>query len=308
MMKVAVIATVLNEEKSISLLLSALQKQTLSPDEVIIVDGGSSDGTWEKLQAASKHNTWLKVYAKSGNRSVGRNEAIKLSTVEVIAITDAGCIPHDNWLEELVKAYEQNKIPVIAGYYDARPQTPFQEAVVPYVLVMPDRVNPDEFLPATRSMLIEKQAWKSVGGFDETLSDNEDFAFAHALKDRGSKMAFAPNAKVRWLPTKKLSAFFWMIFRFARGDIQAGIVRPNVVFLFARYILLLCLVLLLILLQQGSLLMLLLLIGFIAYSLWAINKNKKYVPRGWYWLPVLQYVADVAVMSGSVKGLLMRKH
>ncbi len=52
MSAVSVIATVLNEAENIDGLASSLARQTLKPAEIIIVDGGSTDGTWEKLQAA----------------------------------------------------------------------------------------------------------------------------------------------------------------------------------------------------------------------------------------------------------------
>ena len=48
---VTVTSTVLNEVEDIDRLVSTLAQQTLRP-EVIIVDGGSTDGTWERLQAA----------------------------------------------------------------------------------------------------------------------------------------------------------------------------------------------------------------------------------------------------------------
>ncbi len=49
-MRVSVIATVLNEAGSIDLLLDSLAGQTRPPDEVVIVDGGSSDGTRGRLR------------------------------------------------------------------------------------------------------------------------------------------------------------------------------------------------------------------------------------------------------------------
>ena len=49
---VSVAATVLNERDDIDSLITTLAGQTLAPAEIIIVDGGSTDGTWERLEAA----------------------------------------------------------------------------------------------------------------------------------------------------------------------------------------------------------------------------------------------------------------
>ena len=50
MSAVSVIATVLNEAEDIDGLVSSLLQQTLQPAEIVVVDGGSTDGTWERLQ------------------------------------------------------------------------------------------------------------------------------------------------------------------------------------------------------------------------------------------------------------------
>jgi len=48
--RVSVVATVLNERRSLPLLLDSLAAQTRPADEVVIVDGGSTDGTLELLK------------------------------------------------------------------------------------------------------------------------------------------------------------------------------------------------------------------------------------------------------------------
>ncbi len=311
MEKITVIVTIFNEEKTIRSLLTALTAQTLQPDEVILVDGGSHDQTGQVVhQFVEEHPQFpIQFIEKKGNRSVGRNEAIRSAKNEFIAITDAGCIPHNDWLEKLSqKAHEitQQEF-VVAGYYDAQSKTVLQEAMVPYVLVMPDKVNPQDFLPATRSMLMTKSAWQKVGGFDERLSDNEDHAFAHKLKNAGVKMTFTEKAKVTWIPRSNLLQFAWMIYRFARGDMYAEIFRPKVLLVFARYFAgFILLGFFLLLGFPVDYLMIVNVVGFVVYVIWAIRKNARYTPRGWYWLPILQFTADLAVMSGSTVGLLMK--
>lgn len=302
---VSVICTVLNEQETILELLEALSEQTTTPAEVIICDGGSSDNTQSLVTEFSKKHPQcnLRLLVKKGNRSVGRNAAIQAAENSIIAITDAGCVPQKDWLKELLEKYAEMQAPVIAGYYKGVAKNPFEEAVVPYVLVMPDQINPHTFLPATRSMLIEKRVWQALGKFDEQLSHNEDFAFANKIKKAGYKIAFAKDAIVAWFPRQNLTEFENMIERFAMGDIEANIIRPKVVFLFFRYLLLIVLTRLVLLVSGWREVVSLLLTLFVIYSLWAIQKNSKYLTKGWYWLPILQVVSDFAVIKGSIRGL-----
>ncbi len=304
--QISVVVTVLNEVETVEALVTALQQQTLPPAEIVIVDGGSTDGTRAVLQslATAMGEIPIQVLVKPGNRSVGRNWGIQQATSELIAVTDAGCAPFPDWLAQLYTTYQETQAPVIAGYYEGEAVTPFAEAVIPYALVMPDRVNPQTFLPATRSLLMEKQVWQAVGGFDPALSDNEDYAFARSIKAQEFNIAFAPEAKVKWFPRSNLRDFGRMIFRFARGDIQAGIVRPKVVIIFIRYSLFLVAVSLLLKLGYGWLIPVKMSLWLGIYSVWAIVKNIRYVPRGWYWLPVLQIVSDLQVMRGSLAGMV----
>ncbi len=78
MKKVSVIATVLNEEKTIQDLLLSLLKQTRTPDEIIITDGGSSDKTPLIIQEFISKGYPIKLLILPGcNISQGRNYAIK---------------------------------------------------------------------------------------------------------------------------------------------------------------------------------------------------------------------------------------
>jgi glycosyltransferase involved in cell wall biosynthesis len=309
MLEVSVCITVLNEENTIQRLLSSLSHQTTSINEIVLVDGGSTDGTLEAINGflesqntKSQKKIPVHVYSIKGNRSIGRNFAISHAKNNWIAITDAGCIPHKNWLAELIHQQQISKAKVIAGYYDAISSTPFEEAQVPYVLVMPDNVNPQSFLPATRSLLIHKSIWKKAGKFDETLSDNEDYSFAKKIAHIAT-ISFAKAAKVSWLPRKNFSQFHTMIFRFARGDIQAGIIRPKVILIFLRYLFAAGLILILVFENHINLALVSIVLGISVYSIWAIVKNARYTPSSWYWLPILQITSDVAVMSGTIRAV-----
>jgi glycosyltransferase involved in cell wall biosynthesis len=331
-MKTSFIATVLNEEKTIGLLLKSLKKQTIMPDEIIIVDGGSRDGTVDSIKylvLSIRKKTKIKLIIKRGNRAVGRNEGIRQARGDVILVSDAGCILKEDWIEKIIEPFilKQNSpqprsnrgqpslnkrgrtrkkihVDVVAGYYQGRAETVFQKCLIPYVLVMDDKVNPKNFLPATRSMAFTKSIWKKAGGFSEKLSHNEDYAFAHKLKSIGAKIVFQKEAIVYWFPRKNVKEAYIMFYRFAYGDAQSHIFRPKVLFIFIRYICIILLIITAIIFRSYSILYTLYFILFL-YLLWSIVKNYRYVKdvRAIMYLPLLQLVSDIAVLCGSVGGI-----
>lgn len=301
--KTTFICTVLNEEESIEKLLNSLKTQTICPDEVIIVDGGSSDKTVAQLKAqsirqtqdkSSKLNVPLRILVKQGNRAVGRNFAIKNAKHEIILCSDAGCELDKRWIEHMTSSFKQN-IDVVSGYYKGIASSILQQCLIPYVLIMPDRVDEKNFLPATRSMGFTKSIWKQIGGFPEKYSDNEDYVFANKLKNVNAAMIFNKKAIVYWYPPNSLQKTFYMFFRFARGDIEARILRPKVILIFLRYI-------------GGFYLGIVyppvLLFLVCLYVVWAIKKNYRYIkhPLAFFYLPFLQVLSDIAVISGSIIG------
>lgn len=307
-MKVSFIATVYNEQNTVKLLLKSLFSQTKFPDEIIIVDGGSTDKTISEISSFKFPNSHkkanIKLIFKKGNRSVGRNEAIKRAKSGIIACSDAGCILKNDWIEQITEPFKKSDTEVVSGYYEGKPLTAFQKCLIPYFLVMPDRINPDNFLPAARSMAFKKSIWRKAKGFDEKYSHNEDYVFAKKLRKMKTKVVFNKNAIVYWMPMENLKQAWTAFYRFSFGDAQAGIFRPKVALIFLRYVL--GFYILVLYLTTGITFFLNILITlFTLYTVWTIVKNYKYVKNKacFYFLPAIQFISDIAVMSGTSIGI-----
>ncbi len=305
----SLICTVLNEEKTIGKFLDSIARQSKLPDEIIIVDGGSTDKTIQKISEFKfpdvKNFPNIKLLFKNGNRSVGRNEGIEHASGEIILMSDSGCILDKDWIKNILKPFTNKKVDVVAGYYKGLATNAFQKSLIPYVLVMEDKINKDEFLPATRSMAIKKSVWKKLGGFNEKFSHNEDYAFANALRKAGVRIIFEKDAIVNWIPRVNLPQAFKMFFRFALGDAQARLFREKVIYIFLRYILGVYLLLLSIA-MRSMLLSAFIGILLLGYIYWAINKNYRYVndKKAFVYLPMLQFASDLAVILGTSLGLV----
>ncbi len=141
--KVSVIVTVFNEANSIKRLLESLASQTRQPDEVVICDGGSTDGTVQLVRDyAQKHPDRLpklRVLVEPGaSISRGRNVAIAAAHGPLIAATDAGVRLSPQWLEKLiapwVDAPQGNGPQAVAGFFLPDTDNVFTTAMAATVL------------------------------------------------------------------------------------------------------------------------------------------------------------------------------
>jgi len=244
-MKVSVIATVLNEGQAIERLLESLAAQTRPPDEVVIADGGSTDGTVDILSRWSASGRLpLRVVSVPGtNISEGRNAAIDAASGEVIASTDAGVRLDQGWLASLVAPLEDAPdaagrfVAVVSGWFVADPQTVFEVAMGATVLPHLREVKPAQFLPSSRSVAFRQVAWEAVNGYPEWLDYCEDLVFDLRLRDLYGLFPFVPDAAVHFRPRRNLAGFFKQYYHYARGDGKADLWRKRHAIRYLTYLL-----------------------------------------------------------------------
>src|SRR5580704_2659660 len=109
-LKLALISTVYNEEASLESWINSLSKQTVLPDEFVIVDGGSTDGTVLRLKQGFEKAgfTTPRIIVQRCNIAQGRNLAIKNTSHDIIVSLDAGSIPEPRWLEEIAVPFRDH--------------------------------------------------------------------------------------------------------------------------------------------------------------------------------------------------------
>lgn len=219
--KVSVCVTVYNESKeTINKLLTALNRQTLKPNEIILIDASEKTQRFKKSKTLSN----LKIINKTGiSRSGGRNIAIKKAKNEIVAITDSGCIPHKDWLEKLTDPFKNENVDVVSGFYKMVSRNNFEKTEAVFLGVAQKDMNSD-FMPSARSMAFTKTIWKKAGGFPENLNDTaEDNVFNLNLLKTGAKFVVAKNAIVDWYMPETIKNYYLKIKNYARGDAQSGI-------------------------------------------------------------------------------------
>ncbi len=358
-MKVSVIATVKNEGESIRKLLDSLGAQTRWPDEVVIVDAGSTDDTVGILKAYTEESSLpLRVLVRPGcNISEGRNTAIAEAGGEIIASTDAGVRLSPNWLEDLMRPFEEGikigeqgsesgyQIPetryrlldttgqmpieesqnrgadiwypeVVSGFFLPDPQTVFESAMGATVLPALEDIDPQRFLPSSRSVAFRKEAWERAGRYPEWLDYCEDLIFDFRLRELYGPFPFAPRAIAYFRPRCNLQAFFLQYFRYSRGDGKADLWRIRHAIRYFTYLFAVP-ILSILGLRWSPLSFAPLFVGAVAY-LWGPYRRLRSTMtdfslsdkvRAVLWVPVIRITGDVAKMIGYPVGWVWRwKH
>jgi len=217
--KVSLIATVKDGAAHIQEFLGSIEAQTRAPDEVIVVDGGSTDGTVDLLGLAERLTL---IEERGANIARGRNVAIAAATHDVIAVTDADCVLEPAWLERILEPIEAGA-DVSMGFYLPVTDGFLQECLAAVNLPLDaSEVDPARFMPSARSVAFRRGAIEAAGGYPEWLDIGEDMWVDHRWRELGLDLRFAPEAVVRWRLRPTLGATWAQYFRYARGDALAG--------------------------------------------------------------------------------------
>lgn len=222
---ISLICTVKNEDKTIKELLESIFNQVRKPDEIIIVDGGSTDKTVDIVKGYSENNTRIDlIIAPGANISKGRNIAIERAKGNIIAVTDAGCILDSNWIKNIVKPFEEDSsVDVVSGWSEPIAQNDFELCVAELTSPKLYKVNKrkENFLPPSRSVAFKKECWERIGGYPEWLYTAEDTLLDLKLKSCNFKFSFAQDAVVNYRVRTNVKDVAKQYYLYGKGDGQA---------------------------------------------------------------------------------------
>jgi glycosyltransferase involved in cell wall biosynthesis len=311
---VSLIVTVRDDRPGFAELLDAIAEQAEMPDEIVVVDGGSKDGTLEELTVREQKLPPVRVFVAPGsNIAAGRNIAVREARHDWIACTDAGCRPVRGWLAALKRA--RRVADIAAGTFVVEGDTPLDRAVACAHYPVLEEVHNDDPLvrlahrlfgrdfraeqAGGRSMAFSRAAWEAVGGFPEHVYAGEDLAFSAAAIERGFDATLVEDASVRWRPRTTWPANARMFAIYTRGDIRTKGRARHIVRLAAwtagPWLFL----------KGGPAGKVLVVAGATAY-LWLPMRRarRSLAPSEWWRVPALVALKDLSQLAGAGMGLI----
>ena len=220
--------TFYNEKPSVVRFFEDLRHWTCLPDEIVMVDGGSNDGTVEAVkEQATRCSVPVKLIEEQRcNVPRGRNIAIANARHELLAVTDMGCTIAPDWLERILQPFESDpSVDVVAGYYEPICHEPIQYCY--HYLTYNPQINRKFWYPSSRSLALRKKVWEAVGGYPEHIIAGEDTLFDVRIREHGFNEAFQEDARVFWEVKKTYGLVYHQFYRYARGSGRAW-VTPHI--------------------------------------------------------------------------------
>ena len=200
---ISVIIPVFNDQEQLKLCLTALTQQSYkhSQYEVIVIDNGSDD--WEQLKALVESFAGVILTSESIPSSyAARNKGLTLAKGEVIAFTDADCIPAPNWLEQGV--YHLTNTPncgQVIGKIEiffANPQFPTSVELYESITAFPqERLLRQFHGGATANVFTWRYVINQVGKFNTELKSHGDLEWGKRVYTQGYQQVYAESVLVQ---------------------------------------------------------------------------------------------------------------
>lgn len=198
---VSVVIPVHDDAGPLKKCLKALDKQGY-PDqkyEVIVVDNNSEE---DISSVVSLFECGESVHESKQGSYAARNRGIRRAEGDVIAFTDADCIPSSTWIEEGVRQLTgEGPCKLVGGRIDfyfqttGRP-TPVELFDSTHFLDQKKYVFEGKFA-ATANAFTWKRMFDEIGLFDETLCSGGDTEWGHRLHEHGYEICYTDDARVK---------------------------------------------------------------------------------------------------------------
>ncbi|MEM2587711.1 MAG: glycosyltransferase [Candidatus Bathyarchaeia archaeon] len=229
MVKVSIIIPVKNSAGMLEKCLASIRRLDFPMDalEIIVVDGGSTDGSVE----VAKRFGCKVVFEDKGIISYARDIGVKHASGEFIAFTDSDCIVDRGWVRELLNCFGDDRVAAVGGpNLTPDDDTDFGKSVGDVLAFLSEAgarygLNAGEVMEVyhnpTCNVMYRRRVLEEVGGFNHRLVTVDDEELDYRIRRRGYRILYTPKAVVYHYRRRSWRSFAKMAFNYGLGRMQA---------------------------------------------------------------------------------------
>jgi len=184
--QISVIIPTYHDWKRLKRCLLALLKSEFNSFEVIVVNNANDEAPEDLIKEVftKNQNITLLKESKAGSYAA-RNKGIQYAKGDLLAFTDADCIPDANWLENIANHFEKNSDLMMIGgpihQFKDDPDVPDNLFLFQKYFAFRQKENLKRGWSVTANMVVRKTVVERIGGFNETSKSGSDHEFGHRV-------------------------------------------------------------------------------------------------------------------------------
>lgn len=231
----AVVLPCRNEAATLGVVLDAIEQQTRVPDEIVLIDDRSTDGTASVARrwAARRGRIRLTIVDGPGlGPAAAMNAGIARCESDVIIRLDGHCLPRLDYIEHSMSTLLEHGAGFVGGIWDIRPgtSTPVGRAIAAVVshpigsggvaYRSPGSDGAVRDVDTAPFGCFRRALWEQLGGYDEALASNEDYEFNVRIRRAGYRVLLNPAIRSIYWSRGTLRGLGLQYFRYGFWKMQ----------------------------------------------------------------------------------------
>jgi len=216
--KVSIIVAAYNSQDTIEECLKSILALNYPANffEVIVMDGGSKDGT---VKIAQKFP--IKVISIRLNAPAAYNYAMKIASFPILGFIDADAKVEVEWLNKLAPHLAEPKVAGVSGSIETwNSDNPWARSIGYELKNRYRRIGKFTDRIATMNLLLKKAVIEEAGGWDEKLPSQYDTDFGFRIAAKGYKIAYEPTAVCYHFNRPTLKAYYRQQLQYGKNTLK----------------------------------------------------------------------------------------
>lgn len=209
----SIITPTLNEENFLPSLLESIKRQSFLDHEIIIADAGSKDKT---IEIAKKYCCQI---VKGGLPAKGRNEGAKVAKGDLLLFLDADVILPEEFFNKVLKEFKERKLDAASFCLDSQSKSQREKILLNFFYNWPIIIFEKILSHGTQAVLVKKEIFEKVKGFDENIKFGEDHNFVRRIRKIGEFGLIRSSKILSSLRRFEKDGWFLTYFRYIIAEI-----------------------------------------------------------------------------------------
>jgi cellulose synthase/poly-beta-1,6-N-acetylglucosamine synthase-like glycosyltransferase len=231
---VSVIVPARNEERYIGATLDSLRRQDYRRLQIIVVDGGSTDGTRSVVERQMAEDPRIELVDNPRQAiPIALNLALAAARGPWLVRMDAHSTVDAGYVTAAVARLREGRWGGVGGRKDGVGTTPAGRAIAA-ALGSRFGVGGSVYHHGASEQEVDHipfgayptELVRQLGGWDERLVANEDFEFDHRLRLSGQVLLFDPRLRIAWQSKQSVRELLAQYRRYGRGKADVARLHP----------------------------------------------------------------------------------